>query len=348
MSDEVNLIWEARGNVKKANSVIMHRAKGQLQADDHKLFNYLLNRAYYKLREPSHRIPVRDAVDFLGPKATIQTLNESLRRLGEVHIEIDYEEMTGEKRLAGMHFLSFDTCRAVSGILTFAFDPLLLPFLHEPKIYAKLSLQDLRKFKTLAGEKLYEKMMLHHKRNHDHTWTVPLPELYEFCGVPHDARFDNFKRRIIDPAVDEVNEYAPFNLKVEFDGGRGRKINVVYFTIVAKNHHDMMSPLRASAGKAPRLPQDTRSIDLFDGKTLGERGSSVVISEQAYRAAEKMIAGTDLSVEKIEKEWRSVMASRRIGDPDHSFTTWIQTQVEKSRNGELAKVDDDIIGDLLG
>lgn len=347
MTDELNLVWENRGNVKKANSVVMHRAKGQLQAVDHKLFNYLLNRAYYKIRDPYHRIPVRDAIDYLGPDANINTVNESLRRLGEVHIEIDYEEMTGEKRLVGMHFLSYDTCRAVGGILTFVFDPLLLPFLYEPKIYAQLSLQDLRNFKTLAGERLYEKMMLHHKRSYDRTWNVPIEELYEFCGVPMDARLDNFKKRVIDPAVNEVNEYAPFNLKVAFDGGRGRKTNLAQFTIVAKNHQDMMSPLRV-ASKTQKLPQDTRSIDLFDGKTASERGSTIVISEQAYADAEQLVEGTELSVDIIERQWREYVDGRRLRDADLQFLSWVAMQVEKTKDSQLAKVNDDIINDLLG
>jgi hypothetical protein len=347
MTDEPNLIWENRGNVKKANSVVMHRAKGQLQVVDYKLFNYLLNRAYYKIRDPSHRIPVRDAIDYLGPDASIHAVNESLRRLGEVHIEIDYEEMTGEKRLVGMHFLSYDTCRAVSGILTFAFDPLLLPFLYEPKIYAQLSLGDLRNFKTLAGERLYEKMMLHHKRSYDHTWTVTIKELYEFCGVPMDSRLDNFKKRVIDPAVNEVNEYAPFNLKVTFDGGRGRKINLAQIMIVAKNHQDMMSPLRVSS-KSKKLPQDTRSIDLFDGKTAGERRSAIVISEQACADAEQLVAGTELSVDVIERQWREYVDGRRLRDADQQFINWVAMQVEKARDSELAKVNDDILNELLG
>jgi hypothetical protein len=350
MTDEPNLVWENRGNVKKANSVVMHRAKGQLQAIDHKLFNYLLNRAYYKIRHAEHRIPVRDAIDYLGPDANINTLNESLRRLGEVHIEIDYEEMTGEKRLVGMHFLSYDTCRAIGGILTYVFDPLLLPFLYEPKIYAQLKLQDLRNFKTLAGERLYEKMMLHHKRSYDHTWTVPIEELYEFCGLPKDSRLDNVKKRVIDPAVNEVNEFAPFNLKVSFDGGRGRKTNLAQFTIVAKNHQDMMSPLRVTSAKAHKLPQDTRSIDLFDGKTAEQRGSSIVIviSEQAYAEAEELIKGTELSVDAIERQWREYVSGRRLRDADQQFLNWVAVQVEKAKDSELAKVNDDIIGDLLG
>lgn len=348
MTEKINLVWEGRGNVKKANSVVMHRAKGQLQAEDHKLFNYLLNRAYYRIREPSHRIPVRDAIDYIGNGANINTVNESLRRLGEVHIEIDYEEMTGEKRLVGMHFMSYDTCRAVSGILTFAFDPLLLPFLYEPKIYAQLSLQDLRNFKTLAGERLYEKMMLHHKRSYDHTWTVTLDEFFGFCGVPPDSRLDNFKKRVVDPAVNEVNEYAPFNLKVEFDGGRGRKTNLVKFTIVAKNHQDMMSPLRTSSSRSKKLPQDTRSIDLFDGKTVGERGSVIVISEQAYAEAEQLITGTDLSVDVIERQWREYVDGRRLREPDQQFLNWVAVQVEKTKDSELAKVSNDMLDDLLG
>jgi hypothetical protein len=273
-----------------------------------------------------------------------------LRRLGEVKIEIDYEEMTGEKRHASMHFLSYDTCRAVSGILTFGFDPVLLPFLYEPKIYAQLSLKDVRNFKTLAGERLYEKMMMHFRRTYDRTWSPKLEELYEFCGVPVGTRLDNFKERVIEPAVNEVNENAPFGVKVAFDGGRGRRTNFVTFTIVQKSHQDMMSPARMISSRNSKLPQDSRDVDLFDGKTAADRGGSViVIGKLAYEEAEKLVEGTTLDVDDIERRWRDLVDGRRIKDPDQQFLNWVALQAEKVRgDAELSRVNDDIIDDLLG
>lgn len=342
--------WANHGRVKKANAVIMHRPQGEMLVEDNQLFNYLLNRAYNRLssRDPIHRIPLSDAIEFLGNGATVQTVNESLRRLGEVNIEIDYEDsITGEQRMAMLHFLSFDSTTSRGGILEFAFDAMLLEFLREPRFFANLSLSSIRRFKTLAGERLYEKMMVQNATQLNKTWRVSVSEFFKFCGQFNDeARFTNFRNRVLVPAVDEVNQHAPFSVEVRYirDPGRGRKVQWIEFTPVPKTAQDLLAPPKAAVRKIAR---DKRSIDLFDNRTDEERGSSLVVSEQAYAAAEGMIEGTELELGKIEQEFRDFAQKRVIKDVDQQFLNFVQTRIEKASNPEFGALSDDIIADFL-
>lgn len=339
-----------QGRVKKANAVIMHRPLGELQVEDHKLFSYLLNRAYHRLshRDPVHRIPLLDAVEFIGGSATVQSVNESLRRLGEVNIEIDYEDVaTGEKRMMLVHFLSFDSTTSRNGILEFAFDPMLLDLLREPAFFATLSLHHIRRFKTLAGERLYEKMMVQNASALNKTWRVSISEFYTFCQIfDVNSRFDNFRKRVLVPAVDEVNEHAPFSVDVRYihDAGRGRKVQWIEFTPVPKTAQDLLTPPKNGS---KRVARDKRSIDLFDKKTDEERGSTLVISEQAYAAAEGMIEGTRLDALKIEGDFRKFAESRVIKDADQQFLNFVAAQLEREKDPTFRAIDEDVIADFL-
>jgi Initiator Replication protein len=337
------------GRLRKADSVIMHRAQGELKAIDGKLFNFLLSRAANRVhhRDAIHQIPLANAIKFLNG-ATPQAVNESLRRLGEVDIEIDYKDAaTGEKHVMLVHFLSFDSTTCRDGILEWAFDPMLNDLLHEPRIYASLNLKTLRMFKRLAAQRLYEKMMLQNGLRLNRTWRVGVPEFYNFCGQFNEsARFTNFRTRVLTPAVLEVNEHAPFSVEVRYirDTGRGRKVYWIEFTPVPKSVQD---PMAARKAGVRRVARDKRFIDLFDNRTNEERGSNLVVSEQAYRAAEGMIEGRGLKLAKIDSDFKDFAQSRVIKDADQLFLNFVAAQLERVKDPEFAFPSDDIIAKFL-
>lgn len=271
------------GRVKKARSVIMHRAEGELKAIDGKLFNLLLSLAAKRKDHRSYgvyQVPLDNVIAFLNG-ATPLAVNESLRRLGEVNIEIDYEDAaTRQKRVILMRFLSFDGTTSGNGMLKWTFAPELVKLLDRPGVYTRLDLNTIRKFDTLAAARLYEVMMLHDGRAYAKTWRVSVPEFYRFCGQFNErARFTNFRSRVLEPAVSEVNEHAPFSVEVEYirDTGRGRQVHWIEFTPVPKSAQDLT--LLRKTGRVRRVARDKRSIDLFDNRLIEKRGPNIVISE---------------------------------------------------------------------
>lgn len=326
------------GRVKKARSIIMHRAEGELKAIDGKLFNLLLRLAANRKHHRGYRVyrvPLADVIAFLNG-ATPLAVIESLRRLGEVSIEIDYEGA----RPRQTHFLSFDDTTSGNGMLKWAFDPGVVELLDRPGVYTRLDLMIIRKFDTLAAARLYEVMMLYDGRTYN-TWRVSVPEFYRFCGQFNErARFTNFRSRVLAPAVSAVNEHAPFSVDVQYirDEGRGRRVEWIEFTPVRKSAQDLT--LLQKPGRVRRVPRDKRSIDLFDSRMVKNRAPNIVLSEAVYPAAQGMIAGTGLELAKIESDFKVYVGPRVIRDANQEFLNFVAVLVEEAKDRKFPSFDD--------
>lgn len=350
MSESVMISNEGRDSrflVRKSAHVVMAKERGEVDLIDRKIFNYLLHRSYRSLKERAiHKIPVSEALEFLGHTSTTR-LRESLERLGTVNVEIEYLDDAGIQHSARAHFLSYDLSRAEDGVLHFAFDPILLQFLWEPKVFATLNLNRVRNFRSMYASKLYEAMSLYHKRFVP-SWQITVEQLRQFFGVEDShQRFDNFRRHVIDVAVAEVNEAAEFEVSVEYvRGGRGGRVVAVQFTASAPSHARLMDSraMLDPLGRGRGVARDAHTVDLLDGRTDVERGGVIVVSAIALEKAREMAGG---SVEIYEEEWRRDMVGRRIKNPDLSFLRWLDARLERERDAMLVDLDDDTFGNLL-
>lgn len=335
--------------VKKGYEVILARGQHELDLTDAKMFNFLLQHAYKRIGDqPIHQIPVRDALNYLGHRR-LATLEQSLSNLGKVKIEINYQQ-DGVPHAVSCHFLSYDVSRAENGILQYAFDPILLRFLWQPKVYARINMKFLQQFKTVHGAKLFEIMSLYQNR-YSRVWMVSIDELKAQLGV-QDAtydRFDNFRRRILDRAVAEVNTYAAFNVDMEMiRSGRGGKCTSIKFSIVEK----VISGPSASIDHLHSTGwRDPNTVDFIDGKTDTERGSSLVISTATLGMAQQTIdENQDVSLDSLEQrvcEWRDQALGEIVRDSDENFMQWLNFKISKLQQTDFAPVDDQIFMNLL-
>jgi hypothetical protein len=334
--------------VRKGYEVIMARGQNDLELADLKLFNFLLERAYWHLEKRSiHEIPVRDALGYLG-HTSVARLETSLQRLGSVKVEIDYQQ-DDVMHSATCHFLSYDVSKAENGILQYAMDPIMLKFLWEPKVYAKINMRFFQQFRTSYGAKLYEIMALFQNRR-QRTWVVSVEELREKLGVSPGQyeRFDNLKKSVIDRALGEVNELATFGVSLEMvKGGRGGRVIELRFSIVPRSEVELGgSP--ALAGK--KSGRDPNTLDLMDGQTDLERGSEVVVSTEAIDRAHDMLEEAGMGVETVQRhldDWRESIRRRQISDPSGHFLQFLQLRIEAARDEDLADIDADVFDDIL-
>ena len=329
--------YENRGLVVVPAEVVMHRCKGGLTLIDHKLFRFLLNRAWRRLDAPIHEIPAKDALDFL--ETDPDTLRGNLRRLGQVNIEITYNRH-GEQHVAVMRFLSFDACRVRDGKLRYAFDPLLLPFLRDPRVYTRISVQDIREFSNLGALRLYEVMQLWDGRRHDRTWVVQVDELKTVLGCDADMTWKNFNRRVLRPAVKEVNERASFELDVTYvKSGRSHTVEKVEVSVGKPIRRDFLAPPQT-------FSKQRDEVDIWDQRERS-RDDLLVIGEETLTQAERMVMGTSLDVGELEYAWREQMTGRLVRNPDENFKDWVRLKVGQQNDPELKDVDEDAFGDFL-
>lgn len=339
----------SRTTVRKGFEVIMARGQNDLELSDLKLFNYLLERAYFQLDKKSiHQVSVKDTLGYLG-HGSVQRLEASLRRLCEVKIDIDYTQ-NDVMHTASCHFLSYDVSRTENGILDYAMDPIMLRFLWEPKVYARINMRFFQLFRNPYGARLYEIMALFQNRR-IRTWTVTVDELREKLGVgpTQYERFDNLKKSVIDRAVCEVNELAPFGVAVDMKkSGRGGRVTHLSFSIVPRS--DVIDTAGDGYFSSRKGQRDPNTPDLLDGQTDEERGSDVVFSSETIDRAHEMLTAAEMPTDSIQMhldDWRNAVKLRRINDPDHHFLQYLNLKIEAAREEDLGDLDPSLLSDLL-
>lgn len=328
----------------------MSRDQGELELIDSKVLNFLMHRTIPFLQSRSvHRLPVKDMLLYLGHTST-QRLQESLSRLGKANVEIDYRDEAGDEHHAVIHYLSFDISRTENGYIVFAFDPLLIQMLSDPDIYGTLNINAFQKFRSPHSMKLYEVLSLYVKRRIP-VWDVSIDELRRILGVDgsYAKRQDNFRTRVIEASVAEVNEVADFNVKVEYiRGGRGGRILRCKFETSFKTSAELLASPKTVSDPIGRGRgfRDRYTVDLIDGQTDDERGDTAALRSETLVAARQIMREED-DLQGLEDAWRRDMKERRVIDPDQSFLQWLSLRNERSGSPELEEIDEDTIAALL-
>jgi len=321
--------------------------------DEH-IFTYLLCRFYHEISPGSrHVVPVRDVLEFARMDRPSK-LHDSLRRLGSGFIEIDYvDQATRENRTIFAHYLSSDVSHSERGMLEFAFDPILVPFLKDPKIYGMISALVVRTLKTVASQQLYKMMCLHYRLRNP-IWQVTVESLRSHFRVgDKHVRFDNLRQNVIEKAIAEVNAVA-----LEFDvvldgtvlGGKGGQIQEVVFRAVPKSHTRILEAAgvreMGRSAKQGRRKRDDHTVDLLDGMTNAERGRPAEVSSVGMeKAREIMPPEADLNT--LLDDWRALNKGRIFSDPDKAFIEWIELSTERANDPVLKNIDADVFGTLL-
>jgi hypothetical protein len=330
----------ARASVKKGFEVVMARGQQDLDLTDLKMFNFLLFKSYRQLNDRNiHKVPVSDVLGFLNHNS-VSKLEKSLKNLGNVKIDIDYQD-GGVDHSVSCHFLSFDVSKAEDGMLNFAFDPILLKFLFEPKVYSRINMKFLSQFKTIYGAKLFEIMTLFQHRYH-RTWKVSVAELRSSLGVSEEqySRFDNLKKAVIEKAVDEVNQFATFGLSVDYiKGGRGGRVVEVRISVIPR------SEVQLSEGPKSKA-RDPDTIDILSGQTDAEQSEAPILLENTINQAIDimMAANIEPDVQGMIDKWVSSTDLYQITEVDLSFLRWLSFEVQKD---DFDLIEDDVIGSIL-
>jgi|HigsolmetaAR201D_1030396.scaffolds.fasta_scaffold04415_7 Protein involved in initiation of plasmid replication len=339
--------------LRKGSSVVMARYCGDVEfkASDLALFNYLLLRAYDSISPGAvHRVSVQDAMAY-GRFDRSSQLHEAIRRLCHGKIEIDYIDGDRTRSIVA-HFLSADVPKAENGILFYSFDNILVHFLQHPKVFSLLraSTSQALARKPLYSIRLYEAMALQfHKRVP--VWRVTVPELREFLRIGDQyRRFDNFRSKVIERAIADINAVAEFDILVEYTrGGRGGAVTEVVFTAVSKSHSRLIEAMSTKGirhSDTRRPPVDTDTIDIFDGRTFRERGGPAELLPETIDAARERIQDGDHIGQLIE-EWREETRGRVWTDPDRAFLSWLDLRLERESDPLLKDIDGDVFGALL-
>lgn len=115
-------------------------------------------------------------------------------------------------------------------ICTYSYSNRMRELCHYPEFYGRLNMQVLSLFKSTYGLALYENCIRY--QNISQTPWFDIPTYRKLMGVSIDKYliFRDFNRRVIKPAVKEVNEYAPIHVIPELRK-KGRVVTAIRFQI---------------------------------------------------------------------------------------------------------------------
>lgn len=141
-----------------------------------------------------------------------------------------------------------------SGTVTVRFDDDMMPYLldltKENKYFTHYQLKYILPMKSRYAIRLYEILKSYQRNNFE--WFFETDKLKKILNCENYKNFADFKRRVLEPAVAEINEYT--DIKITWDTAReGRKVVRVVFYMLGK-------------GKADLLEADKAINDTLDGQ----------------------------------------------------------------------------------
>jgi hypothetical protein len=242
--------------------VVIVRVEGPFTALDRKLWLLLVHNAWDELDsdKPYHEISVAELLRLfrkfgrtdLGASGKIKlgkdeeeteaaALWDSVRRLVKTTVEWEDEEYQGITALISEALLNKRYRQ--SGRLYYAFGKSFATQILAPRAFARLRCHVVLALRSKYAVTLYEILEAYVNRR-ENSFTVSVEELKRWLKVSEDANSYNewkpFKRRVIKPAVDEINKHAEDGgFFVAYEGLReGKSFTKVKFTLAKTAERD--------------------------------------------------------------------------------------------------------------
>jgi hypothetical protein len=233
--------------------VIMVRVDGPFTALDRKLWLLLLHNAWDELDsdKPYHEISISELLRLfrkfgrtdLGTRGKLRigkteedteaaALWDSVRRLVRTSVEWEDEEYQGISGLVSEALLS--KRYRETGNIYYAFGKGLSKKILAPRAFARLRVHVVLALRSKYAVTLYEILEAYVNRR-ENTFTVSIEDFRMWLKVPETAYSDwkNFKRNVVLPAVNEINEHGEDGgFFVAYEGIReGKAFTKIKFTL---------------------------------------------------------------------------------------------------------------------
>jgi hypothetical protein len=217
------------GELKKHIGAIY--VAGDLTLLQRKIANILLFNAYDKLlAQEIHEIRLKDLADVAGYDSNdTKLLKNAFRKLASTGLEWNILD-EGEERWGTASFISDAEIIKGRGICQYSYSPKLRKKLFNPEIYARINLSIQRNFLSTYSLVLYETCIRF--RSVISTGWIGLSEWRDLFGIKVGQYkvFSDFSKRVLKPAIKEVNESS--DIFVEMESRREkRRIVALRFTV---------------------------------------------------------------------------------------------------------------------
>ena len=265
-------------------------------------FNVLLANAYDELPvEEVHSIKVTELTEVLGFESrNDKHLKESLKALMTCLVEWNLLGKDKTQEWGATTLLA--SVEIKNGICTYAYSPPLRKRLHNPKMYARISLSLQNQFDSKHALALYELCVdyLHFDRNYGETSFIPLDNFRKLMGLGDDKypEFKDLRRYVLKPAITEINAKTDLQVSVE-SRRKSRKVAAVKFVI----HRVMKIPKGTTQPQSPADEKETPDIVV----TLIRLGVS---RQEAMKLRDLGFASVNTAVRPLDGDWETYLREK--------------------------------------
>lgn len=312
------LRMDTNPTLPKAVGIIQVKEKnGELTAQDRKALNWLLHNAFDRISEPVvHEANESDLRKYLSSHESNDRVKDVMKRLGSTILSYDYLDEDGLPEWGAGSMIIVSGSGKKDKIF-YEFPHWLRPLLAEPAKWARLSLRIMQRFSSKYAVTLYENLEANANKSNSY-WELNVSDFRAVVGVLDNklTNFNDLKRRVIDPALSEINEHADFTAVFSIVGREGRKVKRIRFDISKKQSRkdDEKAAQYRSGPPAPKAHVPLR-VETFD-------------------KVRRVALGADVYV--IERDWREWIAEREAPkNPDAAFMAFAKKWYAKRQGNFL-------------
>lgn len=312
---------EKEKNLELKKHVAAIHSSNKLSLVQRKIANALLFNAYDELLvKDEHQIHIRALCNLIGYDSNdYKTIRKALVNLLSTVIEWNLVDGNKLDTEGVWNASSIIADASIDGpVCSYSYSNKMKKLLHTPELYGRLNMLVQAKFQSSYGLALYENCVRY--QNIEQTPWFDLPQFRKLMGI-EDGKymvFRDFKRRVLDKAIEEVNKYSSLRVTPKFMR-HNRQVVAIQFLIKHANEltvNPEIAPLNVPLSQQLRerfslsKTQVEETMSNYDEKYILEKIALIESSSSYVKGKINNIAKYLLTA--LEEDYQPTKSSRDL------------------------------------
>jgi len=292
------------GLEKKANQLELKKHAATIHCSNalsllqRKISNALLYHSYKELlTKEEHEITIKQLCNLISYSGNNHAaIKDALKGLISTVIEWNVvNDTTGAEDWTASSIIASVSLQGP--LCYFAYSPRMKQLLHSPSMFGKINLYIQSRFKSSYGLALYENCIRY--RGLPYTKWFDMQTFRKLMGVPSDnyVIFRDFKRRVLDKSIEEVNTYSDLLVDVEFTREK-RQVTKIRFALKER-------PKKNRLGLLSEEVSDEEKISDLREKLIRQFGLSPRQVENILTQYDEKFIAEKITVVEASKNYQS-------------------------------------------